>query len=143
DKSGSGRGGTLFLGNNGNEFGPGQFSFFNLNGQDQFGYHYYDGNFNGAPTEGIRDLFWTANDWPTIAAVNPGWTGATDGNWSTAANWPNGGANTVPNVAGSIANFGTTTGQHTVTLDGGAKTVATVNFSSSTSYTIGSTSGMD
>ncbi len=131
-------GGSVFLESEGNEIGPGQFSMFTVNGQQEFGYHYYDGNANGAPTEGIRDLFWTASDWPSIAPANPTWTGTSNANWSTAANW----SDTVPNGAGNIATFvATTTGHQTITLDGGAKTVVTLNFDSTSSYTIGSASG--
>ncbi len=131
-------GGSLFLASDGNQIAPGQFSFF-MNGTTQeFGYHYLDGNSNGTPTEGIRDLFWTASDWPSIAAVNPNWVGNTNANWSTAANW----SDTVPNMAGSIANFVSAgAANRSITLDGGAKTVATLNFNSTGSYTIGSTSG--
>jgi autotransporter-associated beta strand protein len=131
-------GGSLFLASDGNQIGPGQFSFFTNGTQQEFGYHYYDGNTNGAPTEGIRDLFWTASDWPSIAAVNPNWVGGTNANWSTAANW----SDTVPNAAGSIANFvSATAANRSITIDGGTKTVATLNFNSTGSYTIGSATG--
>ena len=135
--SASNPGGTLFLATNGNQIGPGQFSFFNNNGVQEFGYHYYDGNQNGASIEGLRDLYWTAGDWPSIAPVNPNWTGTTSGNWSTATNW----SDVPPGAVGSIANFPTSTAHQSITLDVAGITATTLNFTSSSSYTIGSTTG--
>ena len=74
----------------------------------------------------------------TSAVSGPQWTGATDGNWSNPGNWTGG----VPNAADQTANFGSiSSGNYMIALDGGAKTVGTVNFDSATSYTIGTTGG--
>jgi autotransporter-associated beta strand protein len=132
-------GGTLFLADDGKMVGPGHFSLYTEGGQDYFGYHYYNGDVNGAPTYGLRNLYWTSDNWPSYAAVNPDWTGGTNANWSNAANWSVGG---VPNGVGHIANFASTSsGRYTVTLDGSGRTVSSVNFQSSTSYTVGANGG--
>lgn len=132
-------GGTLFLADDGKMIGPGHFSYYTESGQDYFGYHYYNGDYNGAPTYGLRNLYWTSDNWPTYAAVNPDWTGAANANWSNAANWSVGG---VPNAVGHIANFDSNSySSYNVTLDGGGKTVSSVDFQSPASYTIGSNSG--
>ena len=36
------------------------------NGVEYFGYHYYDGNNNGAPTYDLEPLSWTADGWPSF-----------------------------------------------------------------------------
>ncbi len=60
------------------------------------------------------------------------WNTNGSGVWSNPANWSGG----VPNSAGAVANFGTViTAPATITLDGG-RTVGTVNFSGSHTYTI-------
>ncbi len=57
-------GGTLFLKTTGKFIGPGQIGILNEGGVEYFGYHYYDGNANGAPTYDIEPLSWTPDDWP-------------------------------------------------------------------------------
>ena len=103
-------------------------------GQDKFTYHYYDGGSNGAPTFGINNLYWTADDWPSVAAVNPDWTGAGSANWSATGNWS---STQVPTASGAVANFPTNSaGRYTVNLDA-PQTVSRINFRSATPYTIG------
>jgi arabinan endo-1,5-alpha-L-arabinosidase len=132
-------GGSLFLDDDGKMIGPGHFSLFTENGQDSFGYHYYNGDANGAATYGLRNLYWTSDNWPSYAAVNPDWTGATSGNWSAGTNWGVGG---VPNGVGHVANFSANSfNRYSVSLDGSGKTVSTVNFSGTASYTVGATNG--
>lgn len=131
-------GGAMFLDDDGNKIGPGHFSFFTDAGVDQFSYHYYDGNRNGAPTYGIHNLYWTADGWPSYSAINPNWTGTTNANWSAATNW----SDAVPNAASAIANFKSiSNGRYLISIDGSARTVGTINFDSTGSYIIGSTSG--
>ena len=132
-------GGTLFLGDNGNKIGPGQFGLYTEAGQDYFSYHFYDGNANGAPTFDMRDLYWTSDAWPSTASVSPNWLGVASSNWSNVTNWTVAG---VPNAVGNVANFsGNTAGRYSVTIDGGNKTVGTLNFTSTSSYTIGTNAG--
>ncbi|MFO0788450.1 MAG: family 43 glycosylhydrolase [Pirellulales bacterium] len=132
-------GGTLFLDDDGKMIGPGHFSISSEAGQDYFGYHYYNGDANGAPTYGLRNLYWTADNWPSYAAVNPDWTGAANSNWSITTNWSDG---NVPNGAGHVANFvGNSFNRYSVAVDGAGKTASTINFRSASSYTIGITSG--
>jgi arabinan endo-1,5-alpha-L-arabinosidase len=57
-------GGTLFLGTDGQYIGPGHMGIFEDEGVEWFGYHYYDGNVNGAPTYNLRTLRWSADGWP-------------------------------------------------------------------------------
>jgi arabinan endo-1,5-alpha-L-arabinosidase len=57
-------GGTLFLGSEGDFIGPGHISIFDVEGGQWFGYHYYDGNANGAATYNLRSLLWTVDGWP-------------------------------------------------------------------------------
>jgi autotransporter-associated beta strand protein/T5SS/PEP-CTERM-associated repeat protein len=131
-------GGTLFLDDDGRKVGPGHFSFTDAGGQDKFSYHYYDADFAGAPTFGLRDLFWTSDDWPSIAAVNPNWNGSISNDWAQASNWSEG----VPDGVAHVVNFAEQSGsQYTVSLASGARTVGTVNFRGNTSYTIGSGGG--
>jgi hypothetical protein len=76
----------------------------------------------------------------TVQSVVTGsqWTGTTSGNWSDPGNW----TGDVPDAIDQSANFGSlTSGNYTVALDGGGKTVGTINFASATSYTIGSAGG--
>ncbi|MCA9241378.1 MAG: arabinan endo-1,5-alpha-L-arabinosidase, partial [Planctomycetales bacterium] len=75
-------GGTLFLDDDGRKIGPGHFSFTDAGGQEMFSYHYYNGDVLGAPTFGLRDLYWTADGWPSLAAVDSNWTGSTSASWS-------------------------------------------------------------
>ncbi|HZZ26912.1 MAG TPA: family 43 glycosylhydrolase [Pirellulales bacterium] len=131
-------GGTLFYDDDGARVGPGQFAFSTNNGQDQFSYHYYDGNRNGAPTFGLSNLYWTADGWPSVAPVNPNWSGSTSSNWSATGNWS---SSQVPSASGSVANFGTNSSNHySVNLDS-PQTISRINFLSSASYTIGANGG--
>ena len=59
-------GGTLFLKTTGKFIGPGQMGILEGNGVEYFGYHYYDGNNNGASTYDVEPLSWTADDWPVF-----------------------------------------------------------------------------
>lgn len=132
-------GGSMFLTDDGKMIGPGHFSTYSESGQDYFGYHYYNGDTNGTPTYGLRSLYWTSDNWPSYAPVNPDWNGANNANWSDATNWSAGG---VPSGVGHIANFiSNSSGRYTVAVDGGARTVSTINFRSPSSYTVGTTSG--
>ena len=137
-------GGTLFLDDDGAKVGPGHFSFTDVGGTDMFSYHYYNadqlwyGDVTGRPTFGLRELYWTGDDWPSIAAVNPNWIGSAGSSWDQASNWTN---STVPNGIGHVANFASqSTGTHTVTLPGG-RTVGTINFRGNSPYTIGTNAG--
>ena len=137
-------GGTLFLDDDGQKIGPGHFSFANLNGQDKFSYHYYDadqywtGDMTGLPQFALRNLYWTSDDWPSAAAVNPNWTGSANSDWSQASNWTDA---AVPDGAGHIANFtSNSAGQYNVSLASN-RTLGTINFRDTGSYTIGSNAG--
>ena len=59
-------GGTLFLKTTGKFIGPGQMGILEDNGTEYFGYHYYDGNNNGAPTFDLEPLSWTSDGWPVF-----------------------------------------------------------------------------
>ncbi len=59
-------GGTLFLKTTGKFIGPGQMGILEGDGIEYFGYHYYDGNNNGAPTYDLEPLSWTADGWPAF-----------------------------------------------------------------------------
>jgi hypothetical protein len=59
-------GGTLFLKTTGKYIGPGQIGILQENGNEYFGYHYYDANVNGAPTFDFEPLSWTADGWPAF-----------------------------------------------------------------------------
>jgi arabinan endo-1,5-alpha-L-arabinosidase len=132
-------GGTIFLDDDGRRIGPGHFSMMTDAGQDYFGYHYYNGDANGAPTYNLRTLYWTAEEWPSAADVNPTWSGVSDSNWTTAANWSSDG---VPNSVGAVANFvSNRSGRFPVVIDGGNKTVGTINFRGSASFIIGTNAG--
>jgi arabinan endo-1,5-alpha-L-arabinosidase len=66
-------GGELFLDTEDNFIGPGHLSIFSESGTDYFGYHYYDGDANGASKYNIEELAWTLDDWPIPASdVIPG-----------------------------------------------------------------------
>ncbi|MCO6045456.1 family 43 glycosylhydrolase [Aeoliella sp. ICT_H6.2] len=134
-------GGTLFMDDDGRKIGPGHFSFMEVDGQQQFSYHYYDadrpwaGGQTGFATFGLRDLHWTSDDWPSLVEVNPYWTGQSDRTWESATNWT---YDTVPDGVGHVANFAAqTTGPYTVALST-SRTVGTINFRGFGSYTLGS-----
>ena len=118
-------GGTLFLDDDGRKIGPGHFSYMDENGQDKFSYHYYDGDRVGAPTFALRNLYWTSDDWPSVAAVSPNWIGSSGGSWSDTANWTN---STVPNGVGQIANFAAAVSRPATVELPSSRTVGTVNF---------------
>jgi arabinan endo-1,5-alpha-L-arabinosidase len=61
-------GGRPLLGSEGNFIGPGHASVVHAKGKDFLAFHFYDGAANGAPTLGIRPLFWTEDGWPSVAA---------------------------------------------------------------------------
>lgn len=66
-------GGEFFLGTEGNFISPGHISIYSEAGVDYFGYHYYDGNANGASRYNIEELAWTMDGWPIPASdVIPG-----------------------------------------------------------------------
>ena len=130
--------GSLFAGNDGNKIGPGQIGIYSQGDLDQFGYHYYDANNNGNPTYGLRTLYWTSDGWPSYTPINPNWLGAVSSNWSQTSNWSGG----VPDGKGHTANFvSLTSGNYTIAIDGSARTLGAANFSSATTYTIGSAGG--
>jgi arabinan endo-1,5-alpha-L-arabinosidase len=62
-------GGTLFLGTEGSFIGPGHMSVLVDEGIEWFGYHYYNGNANGAPTYNMRTLLWTDDGWPVAGSA--------------------------------------------------------------------------
>jgi arabinan endo-1,5-alpha-L-arabinosidase len=64
-------GGSMFLGTEGTQIGPGHLSIFEENGQEIFTYHYYDGGANGAARLNWRSLAWASNGWPVIADTLP------------------------------------------------------------------------
>ena len=65
-------GGTLFLETEDNFIGPGHFSIFSDQGNEWFGYHYYDGNTtNGTSKLNLRALRWTTDGWPVAGAAFP------------------------------------------------------------------------
>lgn len=57
-------GGTLFLGTEGDKIGPGHMGIYSENGNDYFGYHFYDGATGGTARYDIDQLIWTADGWP-------------------------------------------------------------------------------
>ncbi len=132
-------GGTLFLDDDGRKIGPGHFSLTDVNGQQKFSYHYYDGGRDGFPTFAIRDLHWTADGWPSVWEVNPNWIGVSGSTWNTASNWTN---SEIPDGVGHAVNFASQNGgPFSVALPTGGATVGTVNFRGFSSYTIGNTAG--
>ena len=65
-------GGSLFLGTEGNFIGPGHISIFSEEGNEWFGYHYYDGDTtNGTSKLNIRALRWTNDGWPVAGPAFP------------------------------------------------------------------------
>jgi arabinan endo-1,5-alpha-L-arabinosidase len=57
-------GGTLFMGSDGLQIGPGHVGIFREDGIDRFTFHFYDAAANGSPTLGLKSLLWTAEGWP-------------------------------------------------------------------------------
>jgi arabinan endo-1,5-alpha-L-arabinosidase len=64
-------GGTLFLGSEDNFIGPGHISILSAQGGEWFGYHYYDGNLNGASRYNLRAIRWTEDGWPVAGPPFP------------------------------------------------------------------------
>jgi arabinan endo-1,5-alpha-L-arabinosidase len=130
--------GTLFDGNDGNKIGPGQMGIYSEGDLDQFSYHYYNANNNGAATFGLRSLYWTSDAWPSYTPINPNWTGVINSNWSTASNWSGG----LPDGKGHTANFVSLTSNHyAVAIDSTSRTLGAANFSSAADYSIGVNGG--
>lgn len=59
-------GGTLLMETEGRFIGPGHAGIFTEGGTNWFGFHYYDGERNGARTLGIRQLEWKQDGWPML-----------------------------------------------------------------------------
>ena len=116
-------GGTLFLDDDGRKIGPGHFSYFEVEGQDKFSYHYYDGNRDGYPTFGIHDIFWTADGWPKLAAVDSSYLGV-GSDWTNPVSWTDG----VPNGVGQIADFSSVAGRSRLVSLSNGVTVGSINF---------------
>jgi arabinan endo-1,5-alpha-L-arabinosidase len=57
-------GGSLFLGTNGAQIGPGHADIFKVGNQEWLSYHYYDATRAGQATLAVRPLRWTADGWP-------------------------------------------------------------------------------
>lgn len=74
---------------------------------------------------------------PQTIIANGIWLPDASGSWATASNWSN---SYVPGVAGDNATFSNASASSTVTLDG-TRTVGSVTFNSSNSYTIAQGSG--
>lgn len=75
DKTGkalSAGGGTLFLGSDGKQIGPGCVGILSEPGLDRVTFHYYDGHANGRPTLGLETLLWGADGWPQEGMTLPG-----------------------------------------------------------------------
>jgi fibronectin-binding autotransporter adhesin len=92
------------------------------------------GSFSGGQP-GAFNLSTTTNFWfsaTQITVPNGVWAPTGNGSWSTSSNWSN---NIVPGNPGDTAVFTSATGPTTVTLDGN-RTVGTISFNSSNSYTI-------
>jgi arabinan endo-1,5-alpha-L-arabinosidase len=64
-------GGTLFLGTDGIEIGPGHVGVFQAGGIDRFTFHYYDSRTNGIPTLGMKTLVWGTDGWPMAGSELP------------------------------------------------------------------------
>jgi arabinan endo-1,5-alpha-L-arabinosidase len=65
--------GTAFLATQGRYIGPGHAGIFVENGQEWFGYHFYDGlTQNGTATYDMRPLTWGADGWPVLGAYPAG-----------------------------------------------------------------------
>jgi arabinan endo-1,5-alpha-L-arabinosidase len=63
-------GGTLLLGSEGRYIGPGQVGIMDDNNQYWMSYHYYDGDNDGTPTFALEQMYWSADNWPTLT-VSP------------------------------------------------------------------------
>lgn len=132
-------GGTLFADDDANRIGPGHFSTFSDAGQDYFSYHFYNGDAAGSPTYGLEKLYWTADAWPSRDAINPDFIGSATSAWGNALSWSSGAA---PDGVGHVANFSAAaTSQYTIGLDGGGRTVGTINFRGNANYRILSVGG--
>ncbi len=59
-------GGTLLLGSQGDEVGPGHAAFLEDSEGVRMFYHFYDRRRNGLPTLGSRRLAWTQDGWPEV-----------------------------------------------------------------------------
>jgi arabinan endo-1,5-alpha-L-arabinosidase len=57
-------GGTLFMGSDGLQIGPGHVGIFREDGIDRFTFHFYDASANGSPTLGMKSLLWAPDGWP-------------------------------------------------------------------------------
>ncbi|MCA9259679.1 MAG: family 43 glycosylhydrolase, partial [Planctomycetales bacterium] len=132
-------GGTLFLDDDGAKIGPGHFSFTDVGGRDQFSYHYYNGDAVGAPTFGLRDLYWTSAGWPSLAEVDGVWSGGTLDAWNDGSSWRGG---IAPNGAGHVATLSAAAGRpRQVAIEGSGVTAGTVNFRGPLAFTVGSIDG--
>ncbi|BCM93603.1 intracellular endo-alpha-(1-_5)-L-arabinanase [Abditibacteriota bacterium] len=60
-------GGTLFLGSNGEQIGPGHIGVLTEGNLDRFTFHYYNALANGVPTLGMKTLAWDKDGWPYAA----------------------------------------------------------------------------
>ena len=60
-------GGSVFMETQGALIGPGHVGIVSRAGRDWVTYHFYDGQSNGVPTLGMRDLAWDAQNWPKAA----------------------------------------------------------------------------
>ncbi len=65
-------GGSVFMETEGAEIGPGHIGIISEGGLDSATYHFYDGQKNGAPTLGMRSLWWDEQGWPRAARDLPG-----------------------------------------------------------------------
>ena len=127
-------GGTIFLDDNGREIGPGHFELLVDGGQEYFSYHYYNGDVMGAPSFGLRKLYWTETGWPSLAEVSTDWKGTLNDGWGQAGNWWDA---AVPDGVGQVATFGSRTAtRRTVQVDATGRTVGTANFSGAGSFTV-------
>jgi fibronectin-binding autotransporter adhesin len=93
------------------------------------------------PQNGLAYTFGTSGGFVTLTidttVTFSNWTSPTGGSWNTVGNWSSG----IPNGLDAAANFlGALTAPGTVTLDG-AKTLGTLQFNNSSSYTITSGTG--
>lgn len=61
-------GGTIVLSAHDVVNGPGGQTVYSDSTGDYLVYHYYDGNNNGAPALGIKQLQWTSDGWPVVGA---------------------------------------------------------------------------
>ncbi len=61
------RGGSPLLATEGDFIGPGHATVVEDGPHQWLAFHFYDGARNGAPTLGLRPLFWSADGWPTLS----------------------------------------------------------------------------